>query len=50
MNAAQNCDKIYNFTLTVSLHDLIKTRHKSEHFEVNFHSIFYSTARKYSLS
>jgi len=43
MNALQRSYKIYNFTLTVSLHCLIKTKdtklkYKTAHFEVNCHS------------
>jgi len=46
MNTLQRSYEIYNFTLTVSPHYLIKLKpHKTAHFEVNRHVFYYSTAR-----
>jgi len=40
MNTLQRSHKIYNFTLTVSPHYLIKLKpNKTAHFEANRHSI-----------
>jgi len=51
MNALQRRHKIYNFTLTVSPHYLIKLKpHKIAYFEVNRHSILLLNSKNESMS
>jgi len=48
MNALQRSYKIYNFTLTVSLHYPIKTKNAA-HFEVGCHRILLVNSKNESM-
>jgi len=51
MNTLQRSYKIYNVTLTVSPHYLIKLKpRKTAHFEVNRHSILLLNSKNESMS
>ena len=51
MNTIQRSYKIFNFTLTVSPHYLVKLKpNKTAHFEVNGHSILLLNSKNESMS
>jgi len=51
MNTLQRSYKIYNVTLTVSPHYLLKLKpHKTAHFEVSRHSILLLNSKNESVS
>jgi len=51
VNTLQTSYKIYNFTLTVSPHYLIKLKpHKTAHFDVSHHSVLLLNRKNESVS